>query len=713
MDIPKQTIPSSSGKVSATESIAPAKSTSKTSTQATPNFQRVPLSNLPSISTNAVPLEALALPVGDQVVAKVIGELRDNALILGKDAQLPKKDQPPQKLASLEEVLKTPEKFQNNPNDSNKQSAPKEWVLQIGNKYLVVQTASNLDSGKLLAVTINGDGGISITNPNAASAAQTKDQIETLLRQAITKALPQQTSLSSGFNSLTTASEVNASQPGSDTPSVQLLAKLIISLTKQRIPNSETLAQLYTSIASSTLGNAGQNTSPAQSNDTHKTIENWLKSSGIMFEAAQITGPNSASTSFKALEAQTSQLSIIWKALSLADQTGTKSSETLIKAADVLLNFITAQQSHTQQAGTSESGAKIGQLLQALNNAQAPNQLSDTLQGYQRALQAMSSSAEVIMKAFRSIENAPEILSNGRMQLSIEQALTNYNAYTEKALSSLSQIAAQLSIYNQQNPNNSSASQGINTQAFFDVALQQLPLTHAIPPDIKALLQNVALGLKASISETAIPSLAGEPKLDLRGSLETTLLNRPFDFPQLDKGILKAQAILADQELTTGQMLKLIAGMLNRIQFNQANSLLQAQANADSAATQSWNMELPYLHEQQIQTLQLRIDQHQGKQQKSSKEKALQERSWTIELSFDFEGIGPLHIKAELTPPKLKTELWVANNEAKDLITKEQELFVKRLREVGLEVEQPTCRIGTPERKHKAHIKQGLVDIHA
>ena len=720
MDIPKQPIPSASSKVSASESIAPVRSVIQTGTSinSDSSFQRVPLSNLPSISSNAVPLEALALPLGEQVVAKVIGELKDNALILGKDIELPKKDQPPQKLSSLEEALKTPEKFQNNPDDANKQKAPREWILQIGNKYLVIQTNSSLDSGKLLAVSLNTSASLSITNPTAIPAAQTQDRIESLLRQVITKALPQQTSLSSGFNSLTAASQMHSGQAGPAAgpaaESAQLLAKLIILLTKERIPSSDSLAQQYKSLSANMLGDSGQGTGSAQNNDLQKTVESWLKSSGVMFEATQLTQSNTLSPSFRTLETQTSQLATIWKALSLVDQTGNnKGNESLLKAADVMLNFITAQQSLTQQSGPPDSGARIGQLLQALSSAQAPSQITDTLQGYQRALQAINSSAEMIMKVFRSIENAPEILSNERMQLSLEQALTNYNSYSQKALSSLSQLAAQLATYKQQNPQNSGVSQGINTQAFFEIALQQLPLTHSIPPDLKALLQSVALGLKASLPEASTPNSAGEPKLDLRGALETTLLNRPFDFPQFDKGILKAQAILADQELTTGQMLKLIAGMLNRIQFNQANSLMQAQANADSAATQSWNMELPYLHEQQIQTLQLRIDQHQTKQQKSKKDQTEQQRSWTIELSFEFEGIGPLHIKAELAPPKLKTELWVANNETKDLITQEQELFVKRLRDAGLEVEQPTCRVGTPERKHKAHIKQGLVDIHA
>ncbi|KZY60201.1 hypothetical protein A3742_09150 [Oleiphilus sp. HI0071] len=705
MDIPKQPIPPSSSKVSATESITPVKSPARagttTSSNTNSNFQRVPLSNLPSIASNAVPLDALALPVGEQVAAKVVGELKENALIVGKDVELPRKDQPPKKLASLEEALKTPERFQNNPNEARQQGAPKEWLLQIGNKYLVVETASNLDSGKLLAVTLNSQGGIAVTNPAAAADAQPKDQIENLLRQAITRALPQQTSLSSGFNSLTNASEIPSGQ-ARPVSSAQLIAKLIIVLTQERIPNSDTLAQLYKSLAAAMLSNKSQSMSPAQSNDLQNTVESWIKSSGIMFEATQLV---QLSTSIKALKTQSTDLAIIWKAISLADQSGAKSSENLIRAADAMLNYLNAQ-----QAGFADSGAKIGQLLQALDSAQAPGKITDTLQGYQRALQAINSSAETIMKVFRSIGNAPEILSNERMQLSLEQALTNYTNYSQKALSSLSQLAAQLSTYS---PKNSGTSQDINTQAFFEVALQQLPLTHSIPPDLKALLQSVALGLKAALSDTNTSNLAGESKLDLRGSLETTLLNKPFDFPQFDKSVLKAQAMLADQELTTGQMLKLIAGMLNRIQFNQANSLLQAQANADSGTTQSWNMELPYFHEQQIQTLQLRIDQHQAKHSKSNEEQPDQQRSWTIELSFDFEGIGPLHIKAELAPPKLKTEIWVANNEVKTIVAGEQALFIKRLQEAGLEVEPPTCHIGAPERKHKAHIKQGLVDIHA
>ena len=709
MDIPKQPISSSSSKVSASESIAPVNlANTNTTTASTASVQRVPLSSLPSILTNAVPLEALALPVGEQVVAKVIGELRDKALILGRDADLPNKDQTPRQLPTITEALKTPDQFQSISNETTKQSSLKNWVLQIGNQYLVTQTNLPLVLGKLLAVTLNENARLSISNPSITPDVQTTKSIEHLLRQVITRAMPQQTSLSSGFSTLTATSEMRAGTAAPDSSSAQILAKLITLLTKERIPNSDSLARLYQSLASTTLGNITQGSSPTQGNNLQSTVENWLKNSGVTFEAGQLTNTNKSSTALKVLETQTAQVSTIWKALSAAGQAGSKGSETLLRAADVALNFITAQ-----QAGALNSGDKMGELLQRLSSAKAPSQVTETVQGYQRALQAASRSAELIIKAFRSIENAPAILSNERMQQSLEQALTNYNTYSQKAVSSLSQFASQLSTYNPQNLQNSGVSSRINTQAIFETALQQLPLTQPVTSDLKALLQNVAAGLRSTISEATSASSAGDPKLDLRGSLETTLLNRPFDFPQFDKGILKAQAIMTDQELTTGQLLKLIAGMLNRIQFNQANSLLQAQANADTAATQSWNMELPYLHEQQIQTLQLRIDQHQAKQKKSNSNEKEQRRSWTIELSFDFEGIGPLHIKAELTPPNLKTEVWVADCEAKDLITQEQALFVKRLQEAGLEVEEPTCRIGTPERRHRAHIKQGLVDIHA
>ena len=638
------------------------------------------------------------------MVAKVIGELKDNALILGKDVKLPSKDRPPQELPNITEARKTPEQFQTIAHSPDKQGAPRNWILQIGDKYLITQSSMELVPGKFLAITKNANGALSFGSLTPINQTDT----DTLLRQTITRMLPQQTSMATGFKAISELAQSLTANLAKNDNAAPILAKLITTLTEKGIPSSKLLAALYNT---GSMESAGKTSGAAQTADFQKTIEAWLKNSGVAFEAKQLAASSNSAGAFTALDKQADELSMIWRALSMGAQANPNTERTLLRAADILLSFIATTEGSAHSGKPTESLAKLS--LNLLS-AKAPGSLSETLQAYQKALQMQTRAIETISTGFRSVVNAPDILNGERFSQNLEQALTNYTNSTEKALSSLAQLAAQLSAYHRQHVQSHGAPPGINTQLVFETALQHLPLAQTTQPDLKALLQSIAHGLKASIASTSSANPAQEAKLDLRGTLEPSLLNRPFDFPQFDKGILKAQAILADQELSTGQLLKLIAGMLNRMQFNQANSLLQAQAGADTALAQSWNMELPYLHEQQIQTLQLRIDQHQAKQQKSGKKTDEdQQRDWTIELSFEFENLGPLHIKAELTPPNLKTELWVANKQAEELVSQEQALFINRLKEAGLEVEKPVCRIGAPERRHKAHIKQGLVDIHA
>ena len=638
------------------------------------------------------------------MVAKVIGELKDNALILGKDVKLPSKDRPPQELPTIKDASKTPEQFQTIAKNPDQQAAPRNWILQIGDKYLITQSSMELVPGKFLAVTKNANETLSFGN----LTPQDQSTLDSLLRQTMTRTLPQQASMAFGFKAIAElAQSVAANGPQADN-AAPLLATLITNLVQKGMPNSKLLAVLY---QMGGIDNVGTSPSAAQTADFQKTIEAWLKNSGIAFEAKQMSASGNSDGAFNALKQQADELSIIWRAISLGAQANPNTKASLLGAADVLLSLISTTEGSAQPKQTKET---LATLNQGMINAKAPAKLIETLQAYQQALQMQRQAIETVSTSLRSIVNAPSILNGERLPQNIEQALTNYKNYTDMAMSSLAQLAAQLSSYHSQHMQTHGVPPSLNTQMVFEAALQHLPLAQTTNPDLKALLQSIVHGLKASIASTREPSTAQEAKLDMRGSLESALLNRPFDFPQFDRGILKAQAILADQELTTGQLLKLIAGMLNRIQFNQANSLLQSQASADTALTQSWNMELPYLHEQQIQTLQLRIDQHQSKQNGSEKQEGGdQQRTWTIELSFEFENIGPLHIKAELSPPNLKTELWVANKQAETLVSQEQALFVSRLQDAGLEVESPVCRIGTPERKHKAHIKQGLVDIHA
>jgi Flagellar hook-length control protein FliK len=230
--------------------------------------------------------------------------------------------------------------------------------------------------------------------------------------------------------------------------------------------------------------------------------------------------------------------------------------------------------------------------------------------------------------------------------------------------------------------------------------------------DIKAKLLALSSALLSSHNSSK------EPKLNfdslLAGVLQPELLNTPFNFPQISPdSAAKAKAIFADQEITTGQLLKLLAGMLNRIQFNQLNSLYQSQGG-EGPSLQSWFFELPILNvHQQANTFNIRIDKEQGSpSQQHEDEQQTQALQWKLALSFDLEHLGPIYIQVSLLPPTVSSIIWADKKETFSLAQQEISHFKERLKELGLEVGDILCQKGLPPQQ-ATKLSQSLVDIQA
>lgn len=232
----------------------------------------------------------------------------------------------------------------------------------------------------------------------------------------------------------------------------------------------------------------------------------------------------------------------------------------------------------------------------------------------------------------------------------------------------------------------------------------QAPLPDKV--DLKTLL----LGLVSGISQASKQPLSAEAMND------PELLQMPFNFPPaVSNQVLKAESILADQDLTTGQLLKLLAGILNRLQFNQLNSLYQTQAgSAEPGVTQqSWFFELPMVNAQHaIETFNLRIDKETRDQSGESDAEKQQEIQWKIALSFNFDELGDIYIQTFITPPSISSTIWANQSSTLALINKEQSHFRERLSELGLEVGDIVCQYGQPK-VNKAKLDRNLVDITA
>ena len=229
-------------------------------------------------------------------------------------------------------------------------------------------------------------------------------------------------------------------------------------------------------------------------------------------------------------------------------------------------------------------------------------------------------------------------------------------------------------------------------------------------PDLKSTLMSLVVALSGNDE-----SHGKSPRGYLDGLTQADLLKSPFGFPHLaDSAIMKANALLADQELSTGQLLKLVAGMLNRIQFNQLNSLYQSQNNSNETTTvQSWFFELPILAEQnQANVFNLRIDKEGAAEKEKQRDNSNKALEWRLALSFDLKELGPVYIQVTLRPPTATSTIWAVKEDTLQLIQNERDRFHHRLEALGLELKEIQCHQGQPK-QNKAKLDRGFVDTKA
>lgn len=241
------------------------------------------------------------------------------------------------------------------------------------------------------------------------------------------------------------------------------------------------------------------------------------------------------------------------------------------------------------------------------------------------------------------------------------------------------------------------------------VSLTATPMTSSAPTpaDLKSTMSQLIDSLNAIYA--AKHSATGQAPRFIAES-DPALLVNPFNFPSALAGTKLSHS--SDRDLTVGDLLKRLAGALNRIQFQQLNSLYQAQsASTDTTTIQTWQMELPFLSSQnQIDSIQLRIDEE--KQKGDDNEDAEKASKWKLALTFDLEDLGPIFIQVNLTPPTISSTIWAENQTTLKLINQEAHNLRESFSELGLTVEDITCRQGQPNMK-KTRLDQQIVDIKA
>lgn len=247
------------------------------------------------------------------------------------------------------------------------------------------------------------------------------------------------------------------------------------------------------------------------------------------------------------------------------------------------------------------------------------------------------------------------------------------------------------------------ASSGLFTEAHLgqqrEPAVADLKL--ALGRIITSLLQHQGLDQAQFSRYTPLPS--------------QDLMAAPLQFPVT--AAASGNAGPAPEPMSTGQMLRLLAGMLNRITVNQLHSQLlstRTAAEAPAGATSTWLVDLPWLSPQgDARIAQLRLEQHDAGDDSGSNQPQRQGVSeWRFSLALDLDTAGPVFFEVALREAAVSARVWAERQGTLQQVRQHLDGLRDRLTELGLEVTGLECRRGSPQGA-TTRLEHQLIDIRA
>lgn len=165
---------------------------------------------------------------------------------------------------------------------------------------------------------------------------------------------------------------------------------------------------------------------------------------------------------------------------------------------------------------------------------------------------------------------------------------------------------------------------------------------------------------------------------------------------------------------SVGQMLRLLAGVLNRITVNQLHSqILSTRTTADAPApNNTLVMDLPWLnHNNEPRMMQLRVEEHAGDSEETHPTRS-RNTEWKLSLAMDLDETGPLHFDVSLGFGQVSAQVWAERQSTLKQAREQLPALRKSLNDLGLEVTDLECRRGIPQGA-TTHLEHRLVDTRA
>lgn len=161
-----------------------------------------------------------------------------------------------------------------------------------------------------------------------------------------------------------------------------------------------------------------------------------------------------------------------------------------------------------------------------------------------------------------------------------------------------------------------------------------------------------------------------------------------------------AEATADGKQTKQTQLARSLQEGLARIRSNQLQSS-PATRGAEPAAGGAIQTDIPIALNGQLSEVRVKIDQEIWPEEQNLQPGEEYKRRWVIDLSFSPPELGNLHARLLYQNEKLKTHLWVEQDDQLPGVSKKLHELKERLSALGIEIEEVRCQAGTPQQQPK------------
>lgn len=226
--------------------------------------------------------------------------------------------------------------------------------------------------------------------------------------------------------------------------------------------------------------------------------------------------------------------------------------------------------------------------------------------------------------------------------------------------------------------------------------------------DLKGALLGVLHQLQrelAATSAAALIPISESGKLNLAGALPQLLAFMMQKQPtELNQKQLRAQLAMLMHQYTLGSLAK--------IQLRQIHSISHQLTQTDQPLpTQSWQMEIPVRHGQDVHPLNIQLEQKWVEDSDETDSKNVKRvRQWNVMLGFDLPNLGHFYAQLGLLGERLSVKFWAEQENTLKEAQVRLDALKAQFETEGIQITQLQCVPGLPPTQ-KISLNYSLVDI--